>query len=92
MSRRPTEAACLFALLLVVVAAPGHGQNIGKRLVGAWYGVEGIDPLTNEDARTVITAPLEAEASAQIKCWPNGAFNVLVHSTLDYPRVSATPR
>ncbi len=78
VSGRPTEAAWLLALLLVAVTAPGHGQDIGKRLVGAWYGVEGIDPVTNEDARTVITAPLEAEASAQIKCWPTGAFNVLV--------------
>lgn len=85
MSGRPTEAARLLALLLVAVTAPGHGQDIGQKLVGAWYGVEGIDPVTNEDARTVITAPLEAEASAQIKCWPNGAFNVLVLSNARLP-------
>lgn len=85
VSGRPTEAARLLALLLVAVTAPGHGQDIGQKLVGAWYGVEGIDPVTNEDARTVITAPLEAEASAQIKCWPNGAFNVLVLSNARLP-------
>lgn len=78
VSGRPAEATWLLALLLAAVTAPGHGQDIGNRIVGAWYGVEGIDAVTNADARTVITGPLEAEASAQIKCWPTGAFNVLV--------------
>lgn len=77
MSGRSTEA-WLLAVLLVAVASPAYGQDAGKRLVGAWHGVEGIDLATRNDARTVINAPSEAEASAQVKCWPTGAFNVLV--------------